>query len=513
MNHNLAAIAPTLTPLAAALFTAAATADVTVTVTRADEGTTPLSGRLVIYFADPAEVRGDPSGGPFFSSPQPMLGADVNALAPNDAVTVEEQTATRFPLEGIPAGTYRVQAVLDTKRLNSRWEREPGNLYSAVGQATVLDNGHTTIALNLTSTTTAEQPEPREGVEFVEIQSKLLSEFRGTPVTLRAGVAFPANYDPSRKYPAVYTVPGFGGDHTSARPQTRSPLAQHAFRITLDPEGPNGHHLFADSANNGPVGQALVTELIPALEQQFNLVQDPDARVLRGHSSGGWSVVWLATRYPDTFGLALSSAPDPVAFDHFQTIDIYTHPNAYTHPDHVTQQPQPVPSYRRNGEVRMTVREENLMEEVIGPRNTSAQQWDSWFAVFGPTATHNSTDHPAELWHPTNGDIDNTLAQHYAAYDIYKLAQANPAVRDTLRSRVRIVCGDADSFYLERAVKQLASLYENNHSDALGGIDVVPNADHGSVLRTPPARNLQALALRLFTQRGWAPAPGEANPD
>jgi hypothetical protein len=86
-------------------------------------------------------------------------------------------------------------------------------------------------------------------------------------------------------------------------------------------------------------------------------------------------------------------------------------------------------------------------------------------------------------------------------------------VRETLRSRVRIVCGDADSFYLERAVQKLASLYENNDTNALGGIDMVPNADHGSVLRTPAARNLEALALRLFTQRGWAPAPGEANQD
>src|SRR4030095_11679806 len=48
-----------------------------------------------------------------------------------------------------------------------------------------------------------------------------------------------------------------------------------------------------NSANNGPYGDALMTELIPYLEKNFRLRAEPQARVLTGGSTGGWESLAL----------------------------------------------------------------------------------------------------------------------------------------------------------------------------------------------------------------------------
>ena len=64
----------------------------------------------------------------------------------------------------------------------------------------------------------------------------------------------------------ILTIPGFGGTHHGG--STPRPVAERNeggvefLRVVLDPSCRLGHHVFADSANNGPVGEALTTELI-----------------------------------------------------------------------------------------------------------------------------------------------------------------------------------------------------------------------------------------------------------
>ena len=40
-------------------------------------------------------------------------------------------------------------------------------------------------------------------------------------------------------------------------------------RIVLNADCGTGHHVFADSANNGPRGKALIEEFIPYLESNY----------------------------------------------------------------------------------------------------------------------------------------------------------------------------------------------------------------------------------------------------
>ena len=126
---------------------------------------------------------------------------------------------------------------------------------------------------------------------------------------------------PAGKLPAVYIIPGFGGDHHIAAACTpansRMGFGRDLVRIILDPDCGTGHHVFADSATNGPRGKALIEEFIPYLEKTYPLVAEPRARLLNGHSSGGWSSLWLQVTYPDFFGGTWSTSPDPVDFRRF----------------------------------------------------------------------------------------------------------------------------------------------------------------------------------------------------
>ncbi len=455
----------------------------------------PVSGRLIVLvIKDGARLRTgvQPIDGPFWDDPQPIFGMDVRDLTPGTSAVLAD-AADGFPVRPheLPTGTYRAQARLDVARQDSDWRRHEGNLYSdAVEFRVAPGEEHRPVRLTLTHATTLEKPKIVQGLEWFEWRSRLLSEFRGREVVLRAGVVLPKDYDARKAYAAVYEVPGFGGNHLDAvhvaRARARNvgddALARSTFWIVLDPEGPNGHTLFADSANNGPCGEALVTELIPALEAKYSLRKDARARLLRGHSSGGWSTLWLATTYPETFGACWSSAPDPVDFRRFQRINIYEQQNFYTH-EGEDGQPLEIASYRGPGTL-MTVRQESRGEDVIGPDNTSAQQWDSWFAVFGP---RNERGHPMALFDPESGRIDPAVAEAYRAYDLGARVRSEPEKYGPIfRERVRLVVGDQDSFFLNEAVALLKGEIERlsaNESpgSALGYIKIVPNHDHGSI--------------------------------
>lgn len=504
--------------------TAAAGVSFSVTVSK-DASADPVSGRLLVLLVrDGAGVEpgAAPLDGPFWTDPQPLYGIDVNNMSPGAAARLDDG-ATSFPDPPgrLPAGSYRAQARLDVARASSQWDRDPGNLFTGAPVKFTVEPGKETVVDLLLDSVTTPKPAPKTaGVELFETRSALLSTFRGRDVVLRAGVRLPLDYDPAKSYAAVYEVPGFGGDHRGAYSEFRRAagappdsdagrLARGAFWIVLDPEGPNGHTLFVDSDVNGPCGAALVTELLPALEARYHLIAAPEARLLRGHSSGGWSTLWLALTYPDTFGACWSSAPDPVDFRRMQRSNIYSDASMYAEDDPgAPGKTRPTPSFRAGGAPKMTVRQENLMEEVLGPRNTSAQQWDSWLAAWGPRG---AGGHPADLYDPATGTLDHAVAERYRSHDIGDLLRKNPGTLGPIfKQRVRLIVGDQDSFYLNEAVALLKQdvdrlsflvLPEGDH----GYIKIVPGADHGTVLRSTEGREVVPEMLAHLKARGVTP--------
>jgi len=104
--------------------------------------------------------------------------------------------------------------------------------------------------------------------------------------------------------------------------------------VFLDHAGRTGTNEFADSANNEPWGQALITEFIPWLDAKYRTNARAVGRFTTGQSSGGWSSLWLQVAYPKLFGGAWPTAPDPVDFHDFTNINLYRPGvNAYTLPN------------------------------------------------------------------------------------------------------------------------------------------------------------------------------------
>src|SRR5262245_52864003 len=127
---------------------------------------------------------------------------------------------------------------------------------------------------------------------------------RGVGDGVRAGKPVerqgPRGSGAQQQFPTVYHVHGFGGDLSEAweaGPRLAREIGagrRAAFvHVFLDGSFPTGHHEFADSVNNGPWGRVLTQEFIPYLEQRFRLTPRASARFLTGHSSGGWSTLWL----------------------------------------------------------------------------------------------------------------------------------------------------------------------------------------------------------------------------
>ena len=154
---------------------------------------------------------------------------------------------------------------------------------------------------------------------------------------------------------------------------------------------------------------------------------------------------------------------------------------------------------------------ENLQEEVLGPGNTSAQQWDSWQAAFGPRSKDGT---PAPLFDPRTGVIDSTVVQSYRKFDIADRLRNDPKkYAPIFAQRVRLCVGASDNFFLNEAVALLkADVEANPVSDVQvpegrnGYIKIIPGHDHGSIFGTPEIRGIPGEMLSHFARFGLAPA-------
>lgn len=521
----------------------------------------PLNGRLLITLVDTSDPHTkdlDPADAPFWEHRTPGIAMDLVAVDPTKPIQLIESKTSFLNIASLRdlRGSYKAVARLIRNRSTSQWNDADGNLYSDSVSITVSQDAPSTVDLHLTKVTQARTwPENvPEGVEEISIRSQLLSDFHKRDVFLKAGVVLPRNYDPAKKYAAVYEVPGFGGRHFSAIRRARSwrvdepqgedappalALTKAAFWIVLDPESPNGHTLFADSANNGPYGEALIKELIPAIEAKYPaLTPSPSARLLRGHSSGGWSSLWLVVNYPMTFGATWSTSPDPIDFRRMQLADIYAQPSIYVmmskdpsyrflfgggrEPVRLTDrgivrleigtviEAISLGSYRSGGKLIMTAEQENLNEEFLGPDNTSGQQWDSWFAVFGPRSPRST---PEALFDPKTGIINKAVAEQYKAFDFTQRLRSAPAsIGPVFRERIRLVVGMQDNFYLEEAVQmfkwELDRTYRlKNTAEEHGYIYFIPKTDHGSVLESAPVKAFPKQMLEHLIRTGLVEIP------
>ena len=236
--------------------------------------------------------------------------------------------------------------------------------------------------------------------------------------------------------------------------------------VVLDPSCRLGHHVFADSANNGPYGRTLIEELIPYLEAKYRGIGSGQTRFVTGHSSGGWSSLWLQIAYPDHFNGVWSTSPDPVDFRDFQGIDL-TKPDANMFLD-ARGDKRPLARWR--GKPLVYYRSFSDMEEVMG----HGGQLASFETVFSPRGPDGR---PRKLWDRNTGTIDPDTAKSWERYDIRIVLEKNwTTLAPKLAGKLHVWTGAEDTYYLEGAVKRLKESLARLGSDA--DIEIHPRRDH-----------------------------------
>lgn len=435
----------------------------------------PYSGRVVLYFS---QTRPQPRERLNWFNPEILVGRDVVDWKPGEPLVIDGHqadgvTACPKPLDQLNLAGWKVQAVA---RFNS-WERKVGDgAGNGFSLTAVVPADAATIDLPISELIPERKFPENEWCKLLRVRSKLLSDFHKHDVFLQAAVLLPASYykQPERKYPVIFTIPGFGGTHfdgVRAQPvNEQNDKGVEFIRLMLDPSCPLGHHVFADSANNGPWGTALVKELIPELDQQFRTDARPAARFLTGHSSGGWTSLWVMVSHPDDFAGTWSTSPDPVTFEDFQYINLYA-PGENMYSDRVGERR---PIARRGLQVLLWYRDFDLMEEALGPGG----QLHSFEAAFSPRGPDGK---PVRVWDRKTGTVNTEAAKTWEKYDICLTLERNwPTLGPKLRAKLHVHMGDLDTFYLEGATRQLGETLKKLGSDEV--IEMHPGQDHGSLL-------------------------------
>jgi hypothetical protein len=368
---------------------------------------------------------------------------EVQNVQPGQKIIFSDSSLS-FPtiLSRLDRGEYYVQAVWDLNIEGREIGLSTGNLFSEAKKISIDDCAES-------FTIVCDQKIPpfvfaeTRFVKELKAPSALLSKFHGKPITLNGAVILPAQYydEPQRRFPVLFVVGGFGGpyihysgtvssDTLPATPMDTIPC----IRIYLDGDCSLGHSVYANSDNNGPVGDAFINEFIPLLDKKF---RTNGARFIKGHSSGGWTVVYLLTHYPKMFVAGNASCPDPVDFRRFTLTNLYLEDQRVEYVDALTlgNKPSIKIEYDRPNIVRS-------IEDIIyrGDQNVS------FYAVFGPRGKNGL---PKPLFDPVTFKKDEEVFGHWKKYDLTQFIIQNwSLIKKDMEGKLRVSSANEDNAYL-----------------------------------------------------------------
>ena len=414
-----------------------------------DQAREPLTGRLLLLLSvDPGkEPRLQIQEG---TSSQQVFGIDASDWKGNGQLVFDSKALgyPRVSLADVPAGTYRVQALLHRYETFRRkdghvvqlpmdrgegqaWSKAPGNLYSTVREIKFDPADQTSIALVLDQVIAPiKPPADTEWVKHERIKSRLLSEFWGRPMYLGAHVLLPKGWaeHPKARYPLMINHGHFPEDFDGFRPEPpdanlppdysdrfrlkgynrvqqelayqlyqdwTSPGFPRVIAIEIQHANPYYDDSYAvNSENLGPYADAIQQELIPYLERSTVRL----ARAGRASSTAVRPAVGkhsaVQVKYPDFYNGAFAACPDPIDFRAYGTVNVYEDRNAYMVDAPFKQTPR-IAMRDYLGRPTATLEEVNRLELVLGPNSRSGGQWDIWQAVFSPVG---ADGYPQPIW-------------------------------------------------------------------------------------------------------------------
>ncbi len=438
----------------------------------------------------------------------PLFSHAVEALAPGQAAVIDARDLGHpVPsLLDLPAGEYWVQAFVNVYTRFARadghtvwlhmdqwegqqWNRSPGNLFSEPVKVRIDPKSAEPIRLVCDKVIPPVQvAADTEYVKHLRIQSDILTKWWGHPIFIGATVLLPKDYDkhPDVRYPVNYiqghfstrAPGGFGsarGDFDTFWLADGTPRMIYATLLHPSPYYDDSYGV--NSANNGPYGDAIMQELIPAIEKQFRIIREPWARMQSGGSTGGWIAAAHQVFYPDFYGGTFASCPDSVDFRAHQIVNIYDDENAYWLEKAWTKVERPN-RRRTDGNVDEMMKDENWYELVVGDRTRSGGQWDIWEATYGPVG---ADGYPKPIWDKRTGKIDKDVAAYWKThYDLRAILEANWAtLGPKVARKLNVYVGDMDSFYLNNGVHLLDTFLETASAPPFAGeVRFQPLAPH-----------------------------------
>ena len=449
---------------------------------------THASGRLLVFAmpADKAEAAAKDGkvdaveASPMAPEAVTVVAMDVPHLGSGASVIVDAD-AIAFPqaFSRLPKGDYYLQAVLDANRDYNYGGRGAGDIVSQPTKVRLGRNGSiptlvlTRVLAGRTDPWAVPEDAPaaardamaaaRAQTELLDFVSPALSAFWGRDIHMRGWVLLPPGYaaaaNADATYPTGYFTHGFGGSLpglvrtvASMDAAMRDGSMPPMIWVFLDESSATGTHEFADSVNNGPWGRALTSELIPTLEARYRMDGKASGRLLNGHSSGGWATLWLQVTYPKVFGGTWSTAPDSSDFHDFTGPDLYAvNANVYRRPDGSAW-----PLVRVDGKVVSTFEPYARQEAVKGEYGGQFASFD-W--VFSPRG---ADGRPMPMFDRATGDVDPAVVAYWREhYDIvHKLQTQWPALKPDLDGKIRVIVGEADTFYLDGAARRLKAVLD-----------------------------------------------------
>lgn len=456
----------------------------------------------------------------------PLFGANISALAPGQPAVIDAATfgAPVESLRDIPAGEYWVQPFVNVYTKFARadghtvwlhmdqwegqnWKTSPGNIYGAPVKITF--NPKSTTPIKLVADKIIPPivvPPDNDNVKRIKIQSSILTKWWGQPIYLGAVIQLPKDYakHPEAKYPIVYSEGHFSlrPPSVGATPYWNADGTPRMLIVTLQHPSPYYDDSYGvNSANNGPYGDAIMQELIPAVESQFRVIGQPWARLLTGGSTGGWISLAKQVMYPEFYGGTWSLCPDGVDFRYHQIVNVYSDTNAYWFDKGWMKVDRPT-QRRPDGNIVATMKDENWYELAVGDLSRSGGQWDIWEATYGPVG---NDGYPQRIWDKRTGVINHAVAEYWKQhYDLRNILQTNwSTLGPKLANKINVYVGDADSYYLNMGVHLLDEYLTKTSSPKWTGETVFqPMAPH---CWGPP---MPELMSKMVTQMERNAPPG-----
>jgi hypothetical protein len=495
----------------------------------------PLDGRLYLLLSN------DPSREPRMQindtpKSQMIFGVTVDGWKPAQRITIGNNAAgyPRRNLHDVPEGDYTVQALLNVYETFHRsdgktiklapdrgegqhWNLAPGNLYSKPRKIHI---GAKSPAASLVLDQVIgpiQQPRDTKYVRHIRIESKLLSKFWGRPVYLGAIVLVPEGFDahPEARYPVMIFHDHFASELNDFRetppdsnlkpepserfhlPNYNQIVQQEAYRnyqawiapgtprvlvAKLQHANPYYDDSYAvNSANLGPYGNAIETELIPAIERKFRGIGQGWARFVYGGSTGGWESLAVQMFYPDHYNGAFVACPDPVDFHAYLTADLYNQENMFylSGANKTVEQPA-MRDYL--GHTLISMRDNIAYEAALGDHGRSGEQFDIWQAVYSPVG---EDGYPEPIFDKQSGKINHKTADYWREhYDLNAILQRDwNRLGPKLQGKLHIYVGSADTYFLNNAVYLMEDFLKQTGTPGhgvpyKGEVQYGPRAEH-----------------------------------